>query len=133
MDDYLTAELLLPHGHTMERAQVLYRHKDKAGLPIGRRDDSLILDSRMYNIEFPDGSTEVLTANLIAENLHYLVDEQGQQFQIMEEILDCGFTDEAVKPANGFISSQNGQLQPVITTKGCELLVKWKDGSAGFL
>ena len=48
----------------------------------------------------------------------------------MEEKLDCGFTDEAVKPADGFMHSQNGQLRPVITTKVCELLVKWKGGSA---
>ena len=45
------------------------RHKDEARLPIGRRDDNPILDSTMYNIEFLDGSTDVVTANLIAENL----------------------------------------------------------------
>ena len=51
----------------------------------------------------------------------------------MEEILNCRFTDEAVKPADGFICSQNGQLQPVIATKGCELLVKQKDGSVDWV
>ena len=51
----------------------------------------------------------------------------------MDEILDCGFTDKTVKPANGFTRSQNGQLQPVITTKGYKLLVKWKDGSADWV
>ena len=110
MDEHLTAELLLPHGDTMQRAQVLCRHKDNAGLPIGRRDDNPILDSRMYDIEFLDSFTDVVTANFIAENLFSQVDEQGQEFQIMEEMLDCRFTDEAVKPANGFTCSQNGQL-----------------------
>ena len=133
MDEHLTAELLLPHGDTMQRAQVLGKHKDKAGLPIGRRDDNPILDSRMHEIEFLDGSTEMVTANLIAENLFSQVDEQGQQFQIMEETLNCGFTDKVVKPADGFMCSQNGQLQPVITTKDCELLVKWKDASADWV
>ena len=133
MDEYLTAELLLPHRNTMQRAQVLRRHKEKSGLPIWRWDDDPILASRMYDTEFPDGSTEVVTASLITENLFSQVDEQGQQFQIMEEILDCGFTDKAVKPANGFTHSHNGQLKPVIITKVCELLVKWKDGSADWV
>ena len=133
MDECLTAELSLPHGDTMQRARVLRRHKDEAGLQFGRRDDNPILDSRMHEIEFLDGSTEMVTANLIAENLFSQVDEQGQQFQIMEETLNCGFTDKVVKPADGFMCSQNGQLQPVITTKGCELLVKWKDGSTDWV
>ena len=64
MDENLTAELLLSHGNTIQRARVLCRHKDNAGLPIGRRDDNPILDSRMFDDKFPDGSTDVVTAKL---------------------------------------------------------------------
>lgn len=77
MDECLTAELLMPHGDAMQRARVVRRHRDESGLPIGRRDPNPILDSRMHDIEFPDGSADTVTANLIAENLHSQVDDEG--------------------------------------------------------
>ena len=132
MDEYLTAELVLPHVDSMHKARVVRRHRDDAGMPIGRINDNPILDSRMYDIEFPDGSTDVVSANLIAENLFSQVDDEGRQFQIIDEIVDCQFTDEAVKPEDGFVISQNGQKRPVITTKGCNMLVKFKDASAAW-
>ena len=87
----------------MWRGRVLGRDKDEAGLPIGKRDDNPILDLKMCDAEFPDSYACVVTANHIA--VLSQVDEQGQQFQIMEETLDCGFNNDTVKPAKGFIRS----------------------------
>ena len=133
MDEYLTAELLLPHGDTMQRARVIRRHKDEDGFPIGKRNDNPILDSRLYDIEFPDGSTDTVTTNLIAENLYSQVDDEGYHHQILKEITGCKFTDEATKKEDGYITTASGQTRPVITTKGCLMEATFTDGSAGWV
>ena len=130
LDQYLAAELLMPHGDGMQRARVRRRHQDEQGRPLGTANANPILDSRMYEIEFPDGATDVVTANLIAENLYSQIDNEGRQFLVLKDIVDHKFTDEAVSTENGYVLSNNGQRRPVITTKGCELMTEFADGSS---
>jgi len=133
MDKYLGAELLLPHGDGMRRARVTARHKDDDGHPLGRAHPNPILDSRLYDIQYPDGSTDIVNANLIAENLYAQVDNEGREHAILKEIVDHRFTEDAVDEADGFVTSANGQRRPVITTKGCDLQVKSVDGSLDWI
>jgi hypothetical protein len=44
------------------------RTKDDDGNPVGKRDANPILDTREYEVEFPDGSIDVYTANTLAED-----------------------------------------------------------------
>ena len=77
-DTYLNMELALPRsGGEVEFAKVTMRLRDKDGLPIGTADDNLILDTRIYEVEFPDGHRTSLAANAIAENLFAQVDSEG--------------------------------------------------------
>ena len=46
-----------------------------------------LLDTREYEVEFPDGSIDVLTANAIAEALYSQVDEEGRGYSILTEIV----------------------------------------------
>jgi hypothetical protein len=133
MDEYLTSQLQLPHGGEMQLARVTKRHKGSDGNPTGKRHENPILDSRQYEIEFPDGSTEVVAANLIAENLFSQVDEEGRSFQIMREITDHRKTDQAVSIEDGFTTNKHGVQRPKITTLGWELEVEWKDGSSSWI
>jgi hypothetical protein len=64
------------------------RHDKKSGLPIGTRNANPILDTRQYEVEFPDGTTDTFTANLIAENLYAQIDNEGRTQQVMREITD---------------------------------------------
>ena len=88
LDKYLGATLLLPHGDGMQRARVLRQQQDPLGKPVGKRHTNPIFDTRMYEVKFPDGSTDVMTTNLIAENLYSQVDKEGETFTVMKEILD---------------------------------------------
>jgi hypothetical protein len=73
-DKYLTAEVLLPNGGELVRAKKVRARKwDHDGTPIGRSHSNPILDSHLYEVEFPDGSTDAFTANVIAES-HILTD-----------------------------------------------------------
>lgn len=46
------------------------------------------MDTREYEVIFPDGSVQSYLANTIAENLYSQVDDEGQGFSIMSEIID---------------------------------------------
>jgi hypothetical protein len=113
----------------MQLARVVRRKRDANGLPIGLRHDNPILDSRQYEVEFPDGSTEIVAANLIAENLFSQIDEEGNSFAILKEITDHRSNDSALSIDNGYTTSKNGTKRHKITTAGWDIEVEWKDGS----
>ena len=66
-------------GEQPEYSRVKKRLKDNQGRPIGIASDNPILDTRMYEVEYQDGHTGLLAANLIAENLFAQVDEEGNR------------------------------------------------------
>jgi len=128
-DEYLMAEVLLPHGGNVLKAKVVGRKRDADGKEIGTRALNPILDTRKYKVEFPDGSTDVFTANVIAENLFSQVDDEGCSQVLMDEIIDHRSNGLAVSKDDGFKTTSSGQLRPRQTTKGWFLMVSWKDGS----
>jgi hypothetical protein len=87
-DEYLLAQVVLPKGDAMLRGEVVLRHKDANGRPIGKRNIKTILDTREYEVLFPDGSSQTYLANTIAENLYSQADEEGRSFLLLNEIMD---------------------------------------------
>jgi hypothetical protein len=57
------------------------------------------------------------------------VDSKGNQYLLLQEIMDHKKDNSAISISDGKISSANGQSKPKITTKGWFLLVQWCDGS----
>ncbi|KAI2511643.1 Reverse transcriptase (RNA-dependent DNA polymerase) [Fragilaria crotonensis] len=128
-DEYLTAQVLLPQGGEAKKATVIGRKRDHDGRPIGQRHANPLLDSRLYEVEFPDGSTEAITANLIAENMLSQVDDEGRSYAVMSEIVDHRTNGHALSKDDGFVEDKRGRRHPRITTRGWELQVEWRDGS----
>ena len=62
-DEYLNAEVMLPHGEGMQAARVVRRMKDDLGTVIGKHNLNPELDSRVYEVMFPDGTTQQYSAN----------------------------------------------------------------------
>jgi hypothetical protein len=132
-DAYLTAEVLLPRGGESHRGTVRRRAKDEDGKPIGKRASNPILDTRTYEVEFPDGSIDTLSANLIAENLYSQVDDEGRQYQLIDEIIDHRKDGSALQGDDGTYIDRAGKNQPKRTTRGWEILVSWKDGTSDWV
>ena len=132
-DEYLTAEVLLPSMGTVTKAKVTGRKRDADGNPIGKRHSNPILDTREYEVEFPDGATDVFTANIIAENLYAQVDDEGNSYSIFSEIIDHKKNGSAVTMDDAYVATKNGVLRRRRTTKGWKLLVSWKDGSSSWV
>jgi hypothetical protein len=80
MDEYLSKTLYLPRGGELVTARVAKRTRDGDEVPTGCRNSNPILDTRQYEVEFPDGSIDIYTANVIVENLTAMVDPEGQQY-----------------------------------------------------
>jgi hypothetical protein len=100
-DTYLKMELALPRDgqEDMKFARVKKRTRDAEGNPIGTANSNPILDTRMFDVEFEDGYTDSLAANLIAENLYAQVDSEGNRHLFMKEIQGHRKTAKAIEKA----------------------------------
>ena len=134
-DWYLKIELALPHGDeaTPQYAKVTKRLRDANGIPIGTADDNPILDMRMYEVEFMDGTKPSLSANYITENVFAQVDQDGNHQVLLDKIIDYCTTSKEVKQQDAFITTRTGTKRRHETTIGWELLVQWKDGSMNWI
>ena len=69
-ETYLNAEVLLPqNGAHMRSAKVIGRAKDFDGMDIGSYNPNPLLDTRVYEVMFPDGAIEQYASNVIADNI----------------------------------------------------------------
>ena len=89
MDKYLNVELILDVGSANERqGRVTKRSRGLDGEALGRAYVNLFFDTREYNIGFTDGSVDKHTSNVIAENMFAQVDDEGNQYLLMNWITD---------------------------------------------
>jgi hypothetical protein len=87
-DNYLSAELMLPKGSVMVKGHVTACKRDRGGNPVGHANDNPILDTRSCILDFDDGDQTELTANMIAESLYLQCDPNGNQYVLLEQIVD---------------------------------------------
>ena len=59
----------------MVMATVKKRALDKDGQVMGKYHENPLMDSRLYEIEYSDGTYNTMLANIIAENLLMQVDD----------------------------------------------------------
>ena len=87
LDKLIGAELILPqNGTEMKSGKVIGRLTDRKGRPVGTYNANPLMDTRVYEVEFPDGLIQQYSANLIAESIHMECDEEGRRHQMMQEI-----------------------------------------------
>ena len=132
---YLNMELAIPQGDSLEPrlARVTKRLKDANGLPIGLANEYPILDTRMYEVEYLDGERTSLAAHNIAENLFAQIDDEDNRQVLMDEIIGHRSNEHAVNQQDAFITTKRGTKRRRETTKGWELLVRWKDGGTDWI
>ncbi len=81
-------EVLLPVGNSQELARVLRRKRDADGKVVGTTHHNPALDSRVYEVQFPDGRTEELAANVIAEAAYSQCDANRNQHILLDVIVN---------------------------------------------
>jgi hypothetical protein len=111
---------------------VTARKRDLHGNPIGVSNKNPILDTRVYEVKFPDGHTAEFSANTIAECLYSQVDPEGNSHAIFKQIVDWRRTDDALEDHERLQVSHNGNIHRRRTTKGYQLCTEWADGSTSW-
>jgi hypothetical protein len=120
--------MMVPQADGRIQGRITKRARDENGNPIGRRHNNPIMDTRVYEVEFSDGTTDEFHANVIAENLFSQVDSEGRQYILMKEMSDHKKDETAIAKSDGWIIMPNGRKFRKKTTRGWKLLVEWKEG-----
>jgi hypothetical protein len=87
-DTYLNTDISVPRGGTLMKGRVTSRKRDKDGNPIGLANTNPILDTCEYTFTFDDGDETMLNANLIAEAMYVQCDPNGNQYVLLDSIID---------------------------------------------
>eukprot|EP00978_Attheya_sp_CCMP212_P021831 scaffold64169_cov51-Attheya_sp.AAC.1 len=127
-DNYVGSEVLLQHGESMSSRKFIGRKRDKDGIAKGKANTNPILDTRTYQVRFPDGVEAEYAANAMAENMWAQCDPDGNQHVLPEAIIDHTKDSHAVKKADQMVVV-NGRSSMKKTMKGWMLCMQWKDGT----
>jgi hypothetical protein len=132
-DQYIGAEVLLPQGDKMVSGRVTGRKRHRDGEAKGHGHTNPMLDTRTYQVKFPDGAELEYAANIIAKSMWAQSDLDGNQFLLLEAIIDHKHDDTAIAKADGYLITGNGKSKRLRkTTKGWMLCVHWKDQSTSW-
>ena len=133
-DMIINAEVQLQLGEEFAVGKVTQRALGPDGTVVGTYDENPMLNSIVYEVEFPDGQVREYSANVIAENMLTQVDSDGYSLSLMEAIVDYQ-KDESVAVAkeDKYVYTKSGQRRLRQTTAGWKLLVKWRDGSESWI
>ena len=104
-------------------------------ISIGVKNDNLFLILEFIKLEFPDGRVQEYSMNIILESIMSQVDEYGYDVGFFDEIGGDMKNDEiaiaiAIPDEEDAFTDVNGIRKPIITTKGWNILIKWKDQSS---
>lgn len=134
-DTLITAEVKLPQGDSEVLAKVLRRSVDEDGKVIGCYNENPILNTIVYDLEFPDGTVKEYAGNVIAEHVLYAADPDGYLTQHMKGIVDHKRSGNAVTKANKYVISRSRRDGLIKhrhlrkTTIGWKFLIEWDNGS----
>jgi hypothetical protein len=110
LNKYLNMELRMGAGTDDERwGQVIKHAKGIGGEAVGCAHANPFFDTREFEVKFTDGTIEQYTANIIAKNMYAQVNNEGNKFQLLDEIMDHKKDNTAIDIANGTVitSSRN--------------------------
>lgn len=129
-DSIINAEVQLQLGNEMSLGKVKRRAIGPDGTTVGTYCDNPIMNSIVYEVEFPDGQVKEYAANIIAENMLTQVDSDGYSTTLMDGIVDYKKDEPvAVAKSDKWVVTNRGTRRLRKTTKGWKLLVRWKDDS----
>ena len=63
---------------------------------MGHANPNPILDSRQYVVDFEDGTKDEITANSIAQSMYAQCDPDGNQYLIIDSVVDCRLSTTAL-------------------------------------
>ncbi len=106
--------------------------RDVDGNLKGTANANPILDTREYTVTFDDGDITELTANFIAESMYAQCNPDGNEYVLLDSIIDYRRLDTATKLSDQTVVRNSGQTFKQRNTIGWQLCCQWKDGSTSW-
>jgi hypothetical protein len=131
-DTYLNTEISVPRGGTIMKGCVTSRKRDKDGNPVGLANANPILDTREYTFTFDDGDETVLNRNLIAEAMYVQCDPDGNQYVLLDYIIDHRQLDAAMRTSDQKVVRPDKRTHLKRSNIGWQVCCQWKDGSTSW-
>ena len=91
------SEVVLPHRDKLRNTKILRRSLDPTGRSVGTYHKNTILNTLVYDVEFPDREVKEYSANVIAKKLLSQVDDEGFTLTVFDSILEHTKDDCAMK------------------------------------
>ena len=102
-----------------------------SGNVMGTAHTNLILDIRMYQVEFTRGKVTELIANIIAESVYIKCDANGNEYLLLDALIGYYKDNKAIS-----LTDQQTSIwgRPVTckTTVGWQIFCQWKDCSTSW-
>ena len=131
-DNYVNVEIMLPRGDEMAMGRVTKRARDPDGNAMGTAHANPILDTRQYIVQFNDGDEAELAANVIATNMYAQCDPDGNQYILLDSLIDFRRSTTALCYNDQKITT-DGKTSYRRSTAGWQLCCQWKDGSTSWV
>ena len=133
-DTLIGADIAIPGPDGDIRGKVKRRKVDPAtNLLVGTGHSNPVLDTRVYEVELPDGTYNDYSANVLIENIMANVDDNGQTALILDDIIGHRFNNDCIDISDGWYTTPQGARKRRITTRGCDINVLWKDGTSSWI
>ena len=94
----------------MKAAKVVGRTKDENGNIIATYDHDPMLNSMVYDVEFPDGEIKEYSANIIAQNMYTQFDANGHHHTLLDSIVNYQKFNNAVDKADQYLTTKTGRM-----------------------
>lgn len=133
-DTLINAELMLQNAGESQPARVTGRAVNPHDGNIhGTWNENPIMNTIMYDVEFPDGTVKEYAANIIAENILSQVDDQGFTITNLDSVVDHRRSALAIPDDEMYVRSKNGEKRLRKSTYGWDIKVRWHDKSEQWL
>ena len=101
--------MLSKEGEGMVAARVVRRSLGPDGNDVVYFNHNKMLDTRIYDIMFMEGTFQQLAANRIALSMYKHVDSEGFVTKILDQVQRHQKTDEAIEKSDGYIKDSKGR------------------------
>ena len=117
-DLLIHSEVVLPHRYKLRNAKIIRRSLDPTGRSVGCYHKNPILNTLVYDVEFPDGEVKENSANVIAENLLSQVDDEVFLLTVFNSILEYTKDGSAIEKKDLYFKIRSGAKHMRKTTCG---------------
>ena len=87
-DNFFNMKIILSSGDEMSMRRVTKRARDSDGNPLGTTHANPILGTPQYIVKFNDADEAVLAANVTATNMYAQCDPEGNQYFLLDSLID---------------------------------------------